>query len=338
MMNNTDIYPLIGRVLAGEATQKERVQLQEWLEASDENQAVYESLRQVWHQTNIRDQFSNADRVYEKMLVKRDQSPVDDDKNYQQHREYTPWLKAGIAAVILIVGGLSFFFLPGNTPTVAGEEEIAWIVKENPAGQKSKIILNDGTIVWLNSESKIRYFFNDTIRNIELEGEAYFDVAKDTIRPFVVTSGYLQTTALGTEFNVKYYTVDSLASIFLTEGRVKVEKIIENGSIEFLEPGWGISTIKNNKGLRKFTGLSEQWAGWKDGVLYFDDADLNEVITACERWYSVEISVQGIPAEEWKFTGKFKNESLENVLESMCYGKDLNYSIKDKYVELKFQN
>lgn len=337
-MNNTDIYPLIGRVLAGEATQKERVQLQEWLEASDENQAVYENLKQLWHQTSIRDQYSNADRVYEKMLAKRDHSPVDEDNHSQQHRDYTSWLKAGVAAAVLLVGALSFFWLQRNTPVARAKEEIVWVMKENPAGQKSKILLNDGTIVWLNSESQLRYFLNDTIRNIELEGEAYFEVAKDSMRPFVVTSGYLQTTALGTEFNVKNYAVDSIASIFLTEGRVKVEKKLEIGSIEFLEPGWGISTIKDSESLRKFTGLSEQWAGWKDGVLYFDDAGLNEVITACERWYSVEISVQGTPAEEWKFTAKFKNESLENVLESMCYGKDINYSIEDKYVELKFQN
>ncbi|WPP51987.1 FecR family protein [Catalinimonas niigatensis] len=336
MMNNTDIYPLIGRVLAGEATQKDHHLLQEWLNASDENQAVYENLRQLWHQTRIRDQFSNADRVYKKMLIKRDQSPVDEDSNSQQHRGNIPWLKAGVAAALLIVGMLSFLFLQRNTPVATVEEKTAWIMKENPAGQKSKILLSDGTIVWLNSESQIRYFFNDTIRNIELEGEAYFEVAKDTVRPFIVTSGYLQTTALGTEFNVKNYAVDSIASIFLAEGRVKVEKIKENGSIEFLEPGWGISTSKDSERLEKFTGLSEQWTGWKDGVLYFDDANLDEVITACERWYSVEMSIEGTPAKDWKFTAKFKNENLENVLESMCYGKDISYLIEDKYVKLKF--
>jgi ferric-dicitrate binding protein FerR (iron transport regulator) len=338
MMNNTDIYPLIGRVLAGEATQKDHILLQKWLKASDENQAVYENLRQLWHQTSIRDQFSNADRVYKKMLIKRDQSPVGEDSNSQQDRSNIPWLKAGVAAALLIVGVLSFLFLQRNTPVATVEKKIAWIMKENPAGQKSKILLNDGTIVWLNSESQLRYFLNDTVRNIELEGEAFFDVAKDTLRPFVVTSGYLQTTALGTEFNVKHYAGDSSSSIFLTEGRVKVEKIIENGSIEFLEPGWGVSISSDREDLKKFTGLLEQWTGWKDGILFFDDAGLNEVIISCERWYSVDISIKGTPSEKWKFTGKFKNESLENVLESMCYGKNINYSINDKNVELTFNN
>lgn len=337
-MNNTEIYSLIGRMLAGEANHKEHLLLQEWLKASDENQAVYENLRQLWHQTTIRDQFSNADRVYQKILTKRDQFPMDGDNNSFQRRDNTHWLKAGVAAAVLLVGVLSFFLLQRNTTDVAVEEKIAWVVKENPAGQKSKILLSDGTIVWLNSESQMRYSFNDTIRNIELTGEAYFEVAKDKMRPFVVRSGDFQTTALGTAFNVKNYTVDSVATIFLAEGRVKVEGIKENRSIEFLEPGWGISAFKNRVSLRKFTSQTEQWTGWKDGILYFDNADLKEVITACERWYSVEISIKGKPAEEWKFTGKFKNENLENVLESIGYGKGINYSIEDKHVELIFED
>ena len=281
--------------------------------------------------------FSNADRVYQKILAKRDQPSIDMDDNLLQRRDNTRWWKAGVAAAVLLVGALSFLWLQKNTVPAVGEKA-AWVVKENPAGQKSKIVLTDGTIVWLNSESQMRYSFSDSTRSIVLTGEAYFEVAKDTTRPFVVTSGNLQTTALGTVFNVRHYAEDSAAIVFLAEGRVKVGEAKENGAIEILESGWGISAVKDGAGLRKFSGQPEQWTGWKDGVLSFDHAGLQEVITACERWYSVEVSIKGTPAEEWKFTGKFKNENLENVLESMRYGKDFNYAIKDKQVELIFKN
>ncbi len=339
-MKNTEIYTLIGRILSGEADRQDHDLLQEWLKASEENQAVYENLRQVWYQTSTHDQFSNADRVFQKILTRRDQLPMDRDVRSLPRRDYTRWLKAGVAAAVLLVGVLSFLWLQKDVASTAMvEEKIVWVVKENPAGQKSNIVLSDGTIVWLNAESKMRYpsNFTDSLRRIELTGEAYFEVAKDTVRPFVVASGGLQTTALGTAFNVQSYAGDSVTTVFLEEGSVKVEEMKENGSTAFLEPGWGISAVRESTGLRKFIGQAEQWSGWKDGVLFFDNADFQEVITACERWYNVEFSMNGTPSEDWKFTGKFKNEYLENVLESLRYGKDFGYTIKDKYVELTFK-
>lgn len=338
-MNSTEIYALIGRVLSGEANAHERHRLQQWREETEENQATYEKLRHLWQATTPKEQLSNADRVYRKITEKRAALTKQQAKK-NPTRKPSLWKHTGIAAVFVLTAIISYWWSQNETVPIAVPENIAWVVKENPAGQKSKIILSDGTIVWLNSESTLRYLpnFSDTIRRIALLGEAYFQVAHDSLRPFVVASGGLQTTALGTSFNVRHFAGDSVAVIFLEEGKVNVARTDDPGTSIFLEPGYGVISRVDRSGLHKFVGRTNLWTGWKDGVLIFDNASMQEVIKSCERWYSVEFSIRGSPASDWKFTGKFDNESLENVLESMKYGKDLDYTIQDKQVVLHFKN
>lgn len=335
-MKNTEIYALIGRVLSGEGDRQEQSLLQRWLEESEENRAVYENLRQVWDETTVKEQFSNADRVYQKIFEKRDSNSIKENKK----RSISHWKRAGVAAVFILLGALSYLWLQKESVPAVQPENTTLVVKENPAGQKSKIVLTDGTIVWLNSESKISYpsGFNNTIRKIELVGEAYFQVAKDADRPFVVASGGLHTTAVGTAFNVQHYASDSVTTVFLAEGEVKVEDTERPGTLIYLKPGWGVSAAAGSAGLEKFADSADKWAGWKDGMLYFDNAGIQKVIKTCERWYSVEFSIKGTPPQDWKFNGRFKNENLKNVLESMRYGKDFDFSIENKNVELIFKN
>lgn len=339
-MKSTEIYALIGRVLAGEADEQDHHSLQQWLAETEENRAVYKNLQQIWYETTLHDQFSNADSVYDKILEQRDNIKENGNRSFPLWNTAF-WKRVGVAAVfLLMIGALSYLWLQIDSAPAVLSGNTALVVRENPAGQKSKIVLTDGTIVWLNSESKMSYpsDFNDTIRRIVLTGEAYFQVAKDADRPFVVVSGELQTTALGTAFNVRYYVGDSVATVFLVEGKVKIEDVKKPGSLVFLEPGWGVRSKVDGIDLHRFTDLAEKWTGWRDGILFFDNAGILEVVKACERWYSVEFSIKGTPPEGWQFTGKFKNEYLENVLESMRYGKDFDYSIQNKHVELIFKN
>ena len=337
-MKSTEIYILIGRVLSGEADVHERYRLQQWREETEENQATYEKLRQLWQETTLKEELSNADRVYRKVVEKRATLTKHQAKK-NPTRKPTLWRKAGIAAVLLLMATMAWWS-PNAPVTHSPAENIAWVVKQNSAGEKSKILLSDGTIVWLNAESKLRYLpdFNDTIRRIALVGEAYFQVARDSIRPFVVESGGLQTTALGTAFNVRHFAGDSVVVVFLEEGKVNVERTDDPGTSAFLEPGYGVISQVNRSGLQKFADRANLWTGWKDGVLIFDNASIHEVIKTCERWYSVKFSIRGSPPSDWKFTGKFDNENLENVLESLKYGKAFDYTLRDKQVVLHFKN
>ncbi len=339
MESESRIYSLIGRVLSGDANQQDHQRLQQWLDESKENRVTYERVRQVWDNTQEKAAYSNTERVYRKFLQKRDSISVSEETQPKPI-----YIKIAQLAASFLVVAIGLYWIVTTSLNATDPSEIALtdstVVKENPAGQKLKILLSDGSIVWLNSESKLSYpaTFSDTTRQLQLVGEAYFQVAKDSKRPFVVTSGILQTTALGTAFNVKHFPGDSSSVVFLTEGKVKIARINEPDSAVLLEPGWGVNLIAERQQLQKFADNATKWAGWKEGILYFENAPLAEITSTCQRWYGVKFNVQGTPTQDWTFTGKFTNESLENVLKSMQYGTDFDFAIQNKQVELTFKS
>jgi len=345
-MDNTDIYRIIGKVLSSEANTDEILILNKWLEEDEQNRSEFKQLKAVWKNTRVRDDYSNKDRVYQNFLRKKDFL----NEHHSEKSSISPipvknksslknWVRyaAAIAGIFLL--GLSYFSLVSKEEPPSNEKPQCLVFKQNPKGQKSKIVLSDGTIVWLNSESEISYRpgFSDTLRAVNLIGEAYFQVAKDHKRPFVVTAGSVSTTALGTEFNVSYYPEDQLPTVFLTEGKVKVEENGQHQITEYLNPGWGFGPSGPGGQPKSFKDKPEKWCSWREGILEFHKADLKTVLRKCERWYNVKIAVKGHVPSNWDFTGKFENEYLENVLISMNYGKDFRYNIENELVTLTFK-
>jgi transmembrane sensor len=212
------------------------------------------------------------------------------------------------------------------------------IEKQNLAGQKSKIYLPDGSIVWLNAESKISFpeKFADEKREIHLTGEAYFDVIKNADKPFIVKSGNVSTTVLGTEFNVRVFEDEPVMSVALESGKLKVEIEGNNATPAlFLEPGEVIKYTKKEGMVLKDKFDREQFLSWKDGIIVFKDANLDEIFNTLARWYGVEFAINKIEAE-WTYTGSFDNETLENVLRSISYTKEFTYFINQKSITIQF--
>lgn len=312
-------YGLLGKILSGEAKEEEKAQFHEWLNQSQENQEVYELYCDFYSNSVIAEEFQTKSRsrhVYMAHKPKR-----------------TAWLYWAAAASIILIMGIVFILLaPGNQ---AGSQLQASsiISKSNPYGQKSRISLPDGSIVWLNAHSSIEYpeNFDDSIRTIRISGEAYFEVSSDASRPFIVDAGKLRTTVLGTSFNISNYNEDQILSVALATGKIKVER---EGYSEILQPGSQVSFNKINNSFAKHDIDIEKIAPWKNGILVFEQEDFQSVARRLERWYDVQITVTGQPSPEWRFTGYFDNENLKNVLEVLSFGKKLNYEIKGKNVEL----
>lgn len=242
-----------------------------------------------------------------------------------------------VAAVLVLTGFLlAYFYFMDDQSDVATITATEIIVKENPAGRKSRVSLPDGTIVWLNSESSISYQANleDNTRSVELTGEAYFDVAEDMERPFTVKTSNCLVTALGTEFNVKAYPENLSHQISLSEGKVSVEGLYEaisEGVI--LQPGESLS-VDEQGSIRKSHFDESIILAWKSGVLRFEDASLQDVVKSLERWYGKKFIVEGSANEQWMFSSEFHNETLENVLNSMSYAKEFEYEINNDLVIL----
>jgi transmembrane sensor len=214
---------------------------------------------------------------------------------------------------------------------------VSIVLKENPKGRKSIVQLPDGSVVRLNSESRITYpeHFSNHERVVHLVGEAFFEVKENKESPFSVVTGDIITTVLGTSFNIQAWDDESTINVSLAAGKVSVSKIGSSiGQAYYLNPGEKIIHEKNSNvfNMMNFDNLEEM--GWKDGVLVFKQANLSEVINKISRWYDVEFELIGRQNEAWSFDGRFINESLNDVLETLSYTYKIDYKFVNKKVIL----
>ena len=248
-----------------------------------------------------------------------------------------------IAASLLAILTISYLFYLNKT-IESYEDQIVQevpkeIIKSVPKGQKSKITLPDGSVVFLNAESSIKFMENFAVnRTIYLTGEAFFEVAKDKNYPFEVITDKLTTTALGTSFNINAYKSSSKIKVSLVTGKVKIEESDSQTAVE-IRPGEGITYLPENKSFQMQTVDIQSVMNWKDGILEFEKVPLPEVIEILERWYGVDIEIAGNnPSPNLKCTGTFKpNEYLSNVLNVLGHSIEFNYTINDKNITLEFK-
>jgi transmembrane sensor len=241
-------------------------------------------------------------------------------------------------AAILVLALLASISLHHTFPPPIKAEQVAYITKINPAGQKTAILLEDGSKVILNAASTLTYpeHFSSAERRLQLQGEAFFEVAKDANRPFTVVANGIATTALGTSFNIRAYEDEKNISIALATGKVKVDGNTHDGGNYELHPGESITYDKEEKNfIKAFLDPKEQLA-WKEGIIYFHDASFQQIINKLEQWYGVSFTVENHPGPSWKYTGEFDNENLENVLLSISYAKKFDFEINNDTVKIVF--
>lgn len=202
-----------------------------------------------------------------------------------------------------------------------------------PYGKRMEIVLSDGTRVYLNSGSSLKYpiFFKEDVKRIvELKGEAYFDVAKkDELNRFVVSTKNFQTTVLGTEFNISSYDNDSLSDVVLVEGSVHVKSSSHSNFV--LEPGQQFLYASNNTGELKSVDIQNHIA-WLDGVLIFENEKFGTILKKLERFYNVSIENNCDALFNEQFTGQFDLESIEEVLKTFKNTVPFSFEIESQKV------
>lgn len=197
------------------------------------------------------------------------------------------------------------------------DHEVLYNVLTTAKGETYGMVLSDGSKVWLNSQSSIRYpvSFNGDIRKVEITGEAYFEVASLSQKiPFIVSLNGMEVEVLGTHFNINSYSDEDVVKTTLLEGKVKV-KTTSNHAETILQPGQQANWNKRNQGLHKLNDVDvDEAVAWHNGYFQFNNADLETVLKQLVRWYDVEVRYQGnIPQRE--FWGKISRENtLSQVL------------------------
>lgn len=190
---------------------------------------------------------------------------------------------------------------------------------EVPRGGIYSLVLSDGTKVFLNSDTRLKYpvKFSGACRNVELSGEAFFEVTSDSLHPFVVQAGGMETRVLGTSFNVSAYTDESFVQTTLFTGKVEVS--VNNGVIKKnMKPGMQANWIVGDDNIAvKAVNLAMQ-SRWRDGIIILDDDELEEVMRMLSRWYDVTYEFKEEHRMKHTFTGKIdRNEDLESVLQAL---------------------
>lgn len=314
----------------GTLPRSERKEVELYLQVQEESDATFDDLfKQLWNTPNQ----EASQEVFSEILFSEIESVLDQKK--EQPVRKRSFLKYAAAITLL---AFSSWFVITNQSQAPVENEVAvvkWVTKKTTKGQKSTIMLNDGSKVVLNAESSLKYRknFTDSSRIIELTGEAFFEVAKDKTRPFSVITNGISTTALGTSFNINGKNEEIKVS--LATGKVVVNSNAGVSSEKyFLSPGDAILFKESEVIQTTFNAKKDLY--WKDGILYFENEKFGAIVETLESWYNVKVTIQHPPKKFKTYTGQFNNEPLSNVLENMGFSLDFEYFLNGKKATLIF--
>ena len=189
----------------------------------------------------------------------------------------------------------------------------------SPLSARTQFELPDGTTGWLNSGSTLKFpvKFRGKQREVKLSGEGFFNVAKDSERPFVVKTSDMNIVALGTRFNVLAYKDDETCEVTLESGKVIVEKTRENGEpvkLAELQPDHQIVISRKTGIIDTKEVVTEKYTSWKEGKLVLRNDSMNEVVKRIGRWYNVEINLKNGELESYRYRATFEDETFSEVL------------------------
>lgn len=304
------MHDLFIRYFNGELSPQEKKELFLKLQQSPEDKKVFAEMQNIWALSSLS---IPADR---KMAARK----LTQFKQSEQKRYFIKYIRPvlGYAAAVIIAivatwSVLTQFDTHLNRDSVAEYEEFS-----TPAGQRARMTLYDGTVVWLNASSSLRYpnRFSDKVRRVELDGEAYFDVKHNEKVPFVVSTERMNIRVLGTKFNVFAYKGKADFTTTLVEGSVRVTDKKNVSRMVILKPSETVE-LRGTK-LVKTKYKNENLLLWRSGIYAFDDVAFSEMVKKLELYYDVTIHVNNEKLIKNKFTAKFRQrDGIESVLRTL---------------------
>jgi len=320
---------LIYKYIQNKLTKAERVQLQEWLDKDPENVRLFKNFVGHWKLSDF-DVDLLKHKVWQKMPHQEKERKI-----FKLNRN---WLK--VAATIVAIFGLSIYFFSDQFSgvgqmTIAENPELIEKVAER--GQKLTLKLPDGSMVKLNADSRISYLsnFGDESREIELTGEAFFEVERDETKPFKVLSGDLEVEVLGTSFNVNAYPDQQAASVAVRTGKVSVSNSAKTLGTVLVKQEKLIFSNANGSFSKETISDTQMVYGWIDNYLSFNDLNLEEAMALISKWFDVEYVIMDKRNTRKLITAKFNNPSLKNVMENLAYSYEFIYEINENGIVIK---
>ena len=328
MVDNRQVERLMVKAIAGEISEDEQQILDSWIMQSPENEKEFDAYKSLWEKSN---------RLILSNEIDLESSLIQTKKRitgFQTKKRWITYFKqvAAILVISISVSGLYNYF--SNDYKLSANEESVVVQEVRAAyGTSTKLQLADGTLVWLNSGSTLRFpisFNNMDERRVELNGEGYFEVTKNEKKPFIVNTSELDVKVYGTSFNVNAYKDFSSTTVALVEGKVSLIKEYSSGPKELivLAPNDVVKYDMNSKTLLQSTDLNmSKYTAWKEGYIVFFGDSIDRVVQRLEKWYNVDIEINDKALYEYQFTATFANESLEQVLYLLSLSSPIQYKI-----------
>ena len=345
---------IIIRYLDGLSTAEESVKVEEWLQANSRNKSYFKKVKTALLSIDDYQSLAKLDvnkdwEIIEKRILQLKNSES------TRHNVFSSLIFRIAASVTIILAlGATFYLINTNQNTKLTDQYYEFVV---PAGQKSEVNLIDGTKVWINAGSTLRLpnTFASNNRDVWLEGEAFFDVTKNTHKPFIVHTSDINIKVLGTTFNVRAYHDEDLIETTLIEGKVLLQKISETGrklgDEMSLEPDHKAvyfktkdayvtealkkdipEPLKVRKILISKPVDTEIATSWKEGKLMFENEKLEDIAKRLERYYGVKIRIDNEELKQFRYTGTIKKISIEQTIKALQIATSFDFAINDNEI------
>lgn len=315
-MEDSKDWENIAKHLKGETTPQEQEELLIWRKQSEENESIFKEAERIWNLSELSSEeyAPNVSQAWEKFKVK----VSEENKLEEEVKESKifPFLILKVAAAIIILFGIGYFIYINQFKDQ--------LINHQTASKETKEIhLPDGSIVWLNKNSRISYLEDFTDRIVNLSGEAFFEVKKSEGRRFTILSNSSKTEVLGTQFNVRAYNNEPEVQVTVITGKVSFSRKNNTETI-FLEPGDKGLLENGNKIIKTVTDNNNETA-WKTKQLAFDNTSLNQVFKTLENYFGTKILVNSGKILECRFTGTFDNPDLNQIIEVLSISVDIKH-------------
>lgn len=312
----------LARYLSGELSRDEEAEIEAWIAADPEHASLFEEVRLAWEQSDLpfkqRDHNQAWAQIQAKMRRRQSLRPARPPQRVARRRiDSGRFVRMAAVFVVAVVGAwLATRYVGFGTLDAPSGRQYA-----TERGERATIVLEDGTTVRLNVGSALTVpeEFSAMARKVRLEGEAFFEVARDTLRPFFVEAGAAKVQVLGTSFNVRAYAETSDIEVYVATGRVAlgaVDAEVTRDTVVLLPRQLGVAS---GSGVRRdqINLSAEDYLGWTNGRLVFRDARFDEVVTELERWYDLDIEFDVSVDEIVPFTSTFSDEPLSEILQAV---------------------
>jgi ferric-dicitrate binding protein FerR (iron transport regulator) len=324
---------LIVKYYQGTLSREENQHLLEWVNLNAENRQLFEDTQKVWQKSRNPAAEIDFDTEQEWIKLSNHIQPSPFQKKAEKDgphivKHLNPWLWRSIAAAITL---LLVAFLVVYQPWSANNQSV-FVTKSTANQVKQRHLLPDGSVVWLNENSTIRYAekFSTSTREVYLAGEAFFEVTEDPQKPFIIHGNHTITQVVGTSFNLKTKPEEAIVEVTVVSGKVRFFR--ENAPQKQVTLTAGMKGLYQSglDSLYHIENTNANFRAWQDNRLIFDNSQLKEILPIVEKHYKTSIKPDNPAILNCRFTSTFEQARLEEILQAITLSLDLHYHYDGK--------